>query len=86
MKKKSTHEKVFSVVRKIPKGKVCTYGQIANITGIKSARVVGYAMAAAPFDIPWQRVVNSKGMISKGGGEGREGPRSDGIEGLRRRP
>jgi methylated-DNA-protein-cysteine methyltransferase related protein len=71
MKEQTMHEKIFSVVREIPQGKVCTYGQIANIIGIKSARVVGYAMAAAPFDIPWHRVVNSKGMISirKGGEE-----------------
>ena len=85
MEKKSIHEKIFAVVRDIPQGKVCTYGQIANIIGIKSARVVGYAMAAAPFDIPWHRVVNSKGMISirKGGSESssqRELLLADGIE------
>ncbi len=57
---------IYAVVRKIPKGKVATYGQIARIVGRCTARMVGYALAAIPFgtDVPWQRVINCKGEIS----------------------
>ncbi len=43
------------------------YGQVARIAGSCSPRNVGYAMAAIPFgsDVPWQRVINAKGEISK---------------------
>jgi len=46
---------------------VTTYGDIAQISGVCHARTVGFAMAATPdkSDIPWQRVINSKGEISQ---------------------
>jgi methylated-DNA-protein-cysteine methyltransferase-like protein len=54
------------VVRKIPRGQVATYGQIAKIVDRCTPRMVGYAMAAlrGRTDVPWQRVINSKGEIS----------------------
>ena len=59
------YEAVYRVVRKIPKGRVMTYGQIATILGApRAARAVGYAMRACPDEIPWQRVINVKGQIS----------------------
>ena len=59
------YEAVYRVVRKIPKGRVMTYGQIATILGTpRAARAVGYAMRACPDEIPWQRVINAKGQIS----------------------
>ncbi len=59
------YEAVHRVVRKIPKGRVMTYGQIATILGApRAARAVGYAMRACPDEIPWQRVINRKGQIS----------------------
>ena len=59
------YEAVYELVREIPKGRVMTYGQIATILGApRSARAVGYAMRASPGQIPWQRVINSKGQIS----------------------
>ncbi len=58
-------EAVYRVVRKIPRGRVMTYGQIATILGApRSARAVGYAMRASPGKVPWQRVINRKGQIS----------------------
>ena len=51
-------------VRQIPPGKVATYGQVAEIVGDCTARMVGYAMAAAPDDVPWQRVINAQGKVS----------------------
>lgn len=58
---------VYQVVREIPKGRVTSYGAIANYLGIKSgARMVGYAMNAAHTvpDVPAQRVVNRQGLLT----------------------
>ncbi len=62
---------VYQVVRRIPPGKVATYGQIARLLGQpRAARTVGWALQALPdgSDIPWQRVVNSQGTLSLDGG------------------
>jgi methylated-DNA-protein-cysteine methyltransferase related protein len=62
------YERIYAMVRRIPPGKVTTYGRIAELVGGCTARRVGYAMAAlkrgtAP-DVPWQRVINAQGKIS----------------------
>ena len=70
------YEQVWELVRQIPPGKVVTYGQVAQMLlppeGIDpeeyktfGPRWVGDAMAACPKDVPWQRVINSQGKISK---------------------
>ena len=64
------YARIYTVVRQIPRGKVATYGQVAEIVGDCTARVVGYAMAAAPDDVPWQRVINSQGRVSERPGLG----------------
>jgi len=57
--------RVYDVVRQVPRGKVTTYGDVAQLVGPGcDARVVGYAMAVCPDDVPWQRVINSQGKIS----------------------
>ena len=63
----SSYDSIYSMVAEIPTGKVATYGQIAELVGRpRSARQVGYALAATPDDleIPWHRVVNTRGEIS----------------------
>jgi methylated-DNA-protein-cysteine methyltransferase related protein len=63
----STRERIYAQVRKIPRGKVATYGQIASLAGLEGqARQVGYAMAAIPSSsaIPWHRVINAQGRVS----------------------
>ena len=59
---------IYNMVRRIPHGKVTTYGRIAELVGGCSARMVGYAMAALKRsnmpDVPWQRVINAQGKIS----------------------
>jgi methylated-DNA-protein-cysteine methyltransferase related protein len=46
------------VVRRIPAGRVMTYGQVARGAGLPNgARLAGYAMAVAPAGLPWQRVI-----------------------------
>lgn len=64
---------IYAQVRRIPRGKVATYGQIAALVGRCTPRMVGYAMAATPDGegIPWHRVINSQGKISpRAGGDG----------------
>ncbi|AUS95518.1 cysteine methyltransferase [Clostridium thermosuccinogenes] len=62
-------EEVYEVVKRIPKGKVATYGQIAAMTGYpRRARMVGWALHANPYQgiVPCHRVVNRKGELSGG--------------------
>jgi methylated-DNA-protein-cysteine methyltransferase related protein len=60
-------ERVYTLVRQIPKGRVMTYGQVAGILGEGyTARTVGYVMHGADDDVPWQRVINSQGKCSTG--------------------
>ena len=65
----SFYNRVYEIVKEIPAGKVSTYGRIAVLAGTpRAARAVGYALSALKEDsldeIPWQRVINSKGLIS----------------------
>jgi len=78
----SPYERVYMVIRRVPAGKVTTYGQISKIVGRVSARQVGYALHAAQpwMEVPWQRVVNSKGLISLRGGEQRQLLEAEGVE------
>ena len=65
------YSQIYDMVIKIPPGKVASYGQIAQMVGGCSARMVGYAMAALKsgneLDVPWQRVINARGQISQKG-------------------
>ena len=58
--------KILNTVQQIPKGKVATYGQIATIAGTQNPRLVGFALATLKegTDVPWFRVINSRGEIS----------------------
>lgn len=62
-----TYTRIYSVVRRIPRGRVATYGQVAELAGLPGhARQVGYALHALPegTTVPWHRVVNASGGIS----------------------
>jgi methylated-DNA-protein-cysteine methyltransferase related protein len=63
------YERIYAVVRRIPAGRVSTYGRIAELAGIpEHARQVGYALYALPegSTVPWHRVVNARGRLSLG--------------------
>ena len=63
-----TYRAIYRTVKRIPKGKVATYGQVATVSGLPgAARQVGYALHALKKGnlVPWHRVVNVKGAISK---------------------
>lgn len=65
----TTFEKIYEIVRQIPQGKVCTYGQVARLAGNpRWARVVGYALHVNPEfgKIPCHRVVNRDGRLAPG--------------------
>lgn len=65
-----TYRRIYAVVRRIPRGRVASYGQVATLAGLPGrARQVGYAMYALPrgTDVPWQRVINARGMVSRRG-------------------
>lgn len=59
--------RVYRVVRRIPAGRVSTYGEVAALAGMpRAARQVGYALHALADDedVPWHRVINARGEIS----------------------
>ena len=63
----SSYTKFFRVIRRIPRGRVATYGQIARLAGLPGrARQVGYALHSLTpsTSVPWQRVINASGGIS----------------------
>jgi methylated-DNA-protein-cysteine methyltransferase-like protein len=66
MRRDGPYARIYARVRRVPKGRVITYGEVARTVGGCTARQVGYAMAALPegSDVPWHRVVNSRGEIS----------------------
>lgn len=63
----SAYDRIYAVVRRIPPGRVATYGQVAELAGMPGrARQVGYALHALPDSsaVPWQRVLNARGRVS----------------------
>ena len=70
-----TYSRIYAVVRKIPRGRVSTYGRVAGLAKLAGhARQVGNAMFALPSgsSVPWHRVVNAKGEISRRARSGSE--------------
>ncbi len=65
---KNFFERVYDIVRRIPDGKVMTYGQIADILGTRDVRKVGFALHAnkSSSDVPCHRVVNKDGRLAPG--------------------
>jgi methylated-DNA-protein-cysteine methyltransferase-like protein len=69
--------RVYALVRRVPRGRVVTYGQVAAMLGVpRGARAVGWALRALPQDVaarvPWHRVVGTGGRISPRSGPGPE--------------
>jgi methylated-DNA-protein-cysteine methyltransferase-like protein len=60
------YQRIYALVRQIPAGQVTTYGRIGRWLGC-TPRTVGFALAALPdgSDVPWQRVINSQGRVSR---------------------
>lgn len=63
----NTYARIYAVIRRIPRGRVATYGLIASLADASGPRQVGYALAATPrgMSLPWHRVINAKGEISR---------------------
>lgn len=61
-------ERVYRIVRSIPRGRVMTYGQLAEILGEGyTPRTVGFVMHGSDDKTPWHRVINAQGACSTGG-------------------
>lgn len=74
MEGKTSFEKIYEVIAQIPRGRVASYGQIAELAGNRRwARVVGYALHAAPPEtgLPCHRVVTKEGRVSQAFGSGK---------------
>ncbi len=60
-------QRIFTIVKEVPKGYIATYGQVANLAGLPGyARVVGQTLSKLPSDtqLPWHRVISATGKIS----------------------
>lgn len=67
LRKGGPYAAIYAVVKRIPRGRVATYGQIASLAGMAGhARQVGYALHHLPGGsrVPWHRVINARGRIS----------------------
>jgi len=67
MAQPSIYDRIYGIVRRIPAGRVATYGQVAAmVRGCSGARQVGYALHALPdgTPVPWHRVLNAHGACS----------------------
>ncbi|HEY2163765.1 MAG TPA: MGMT family protein [Gemmatimonadaceae bacterium] len=67
MSGRGNYARIYAVVRRVPNGRVTTYGNVARIAGLAGhARQVGYALAALPAgtSVPWHRVINAQGKLS----------------------
>lgn len=76
MSEMSPYQRIYAVVRRIPRGRVATYGQVATLAGLAGhARQAGYALHALPAGsaVPWHRVINAQGAVSV------RGPGGDGL-------
>jgi methylated-DNA-protein-cysteine methyltransferase-like protein len=63
----TSYQRIYAAVRRIPRGRVSTYGAIARVAGFDGqARQVGYALSALPTgtNVPWHRVINAQGRLS----------------------
>ncbi len=68
-----SHLKILEVIRRIPKGQVATYGQVAELAGLPGrARLVGHILRHNPIaaEVPWHRVISAAGKISIRPGDG----------------
>lgn len=73
----NSFQRIYEIVKKIPEGKVMTYGQVAHLANVATPRVVGFALHVNPDgeNIPCHRVIFADGSLSKGylfGGEGEQ--------------
>lgn len=78
-----TYSRIYDVVRRIPAGRVATYGQVAELADLPGhARQVGYALHALKGEeVPWHRVVNAQGRVSARSDPGCDGWQRELLEG-----
>ena len=82
---RSGHLNIYEIARRIPRGRVATYGDLARLSGApRAAREVGWALSILPdnLDVPWWRVINRHGLIPPHAGRELQAEllRSEGVE------
>ena len=60
-----THEKIREAVASVPQGYVASYGDIADLAGASTPRIVGWVLKEDGFDLPWHRIVRTDGTVAK---------------------
>lgn len=78
-----TYARIYRVIKRIPRGRVATYGQIASLAGLPGqARQVGYALSALvdASGVPWHRVINARGEVSPRSYPGDDGDQRELLE------
>src|SRR6059036_82892 len=71
---KAAHLRILDVIRRVPRGHVLTYGEVARRAGLPGrARLVGFVLRTCPLakDVPWHRIVGAGGRIAKTDDAGR---------------
>jgi methylated-DNA-protein-cysteine methyltransferase-like protein len=72
---RSLFRQIYAIVRRVPRGRVTTYGEVARLAGLHGgARTVGWAMAAVPGGqaVPWWRVIRADGTVAPRPAAGRQ--------------
>ena len=65
MTENKTFLRILAVVKRVPYGRVATYGMVAELAGYhRQPRLAGYALRHADDSVPWHRIVNARGEIS----------------------
>ena len=65
MTENATYKRLLAVVRRVPYGRVATYGMVSALAGYPGQpRLAGYALRQAEDSVPWHRIVNARGEIS----------------------
>lgn len=82
MNRQNSFGRIYEVVKKIPQGKVMTYGQVAHKANVATPRIVGFALHVNPDEqnIPCHRVVFADGSLTKGYAFGGEGVQREKLE------
>ncbi len=81
-KPSNNYQRIYATVRRVPEGKVATYGQIAVLADLPGhARQVGYALNALNDDtVPWHRIINAQGRVSQRSEPGWDGYQRSRLE------
>ncbi|GAA2034165.1 MGMT family protein [Yaniella flava] len=59
------HERIRAVIASVPAGSVASYGDIAELAGASTPRIIGWVLKEDGADLPWHRIVRTDGSVAK---------------------